>query len=108
MVFNYTMLLMFCYLMKLFTDFVDITISDIAGNFFIYGTQISIFGNFVYFLFPGARRLWLSIKRKLYKLRNNRILKKRQAIKMEREKNTYNHPLAVRKRLEREKRFREN
>ncbi len=101
MYFNYIMLLMFCYLMKLFTDFVDITISDIAGNFFIYGTQVSIFGNFVYHLFPGAQKLWLSIKKKYYLLRNKRILSKRLAAKLEREKHTYNHPLAVRKRLER-------
>jgi hypothetical protein len=82
MFFNYIMLLMFCYLMKLFTDFVDITISDIAGNFFIYGTQISIFGNFVYYLYPGARRLWISIKKKYYLLRNSRIIKKRLAAKL--------------------------
>lgn len=104
MLFNYIMLLMFCYLMKLFTDFVDITISDSAGNLFIYATQISIFGNFVYHLRLGAQKLWLSIKKKYYLLKNKRIMKKRLDAKIWKEKNTYNLPLAARKRMERKKR----
>ena len=67
-IFNYVLQLFFNYLLILFTDFVDIKISNDAGDLFIYGTLVSIFVNLIYNLVPGFYRLNLYCKRrKLWK-----------------------------------------
>lgn len=57
MIFNQTMLIFLCYQLMLFSDYVDVAVSDQCGNLFICATCTSIAVNMLYHVVPGLQRL---------------------------------------------------